>query len=402
MTRDFTKIAEDSMSEKQRLLAKKYRQPVSYARDLFEDLDNYLIGHLQSMEEEAQNLDGANLSEDDKYESQKSYFKQLHRIRRYREQIHSENIPIEIYYFVDSVIRELDPEDDFYIISSNTRVKNNRFDTLLHTTAENLEKYNKEVLDMNPILIQLPRNEMDNPFTYCLIPHEIFHNMSVTEELKNDFDYTTSSISDSEKEELVVDALSLNYMGPSYAISLIDLYDRIKEEDVESYPPIETRRGYLIHYLKYLKLDSDLPQVYNDVIHIVKQEIAEKRGDETPDYIIPDEDSESKFRQFNDDVVSKMNENDIPVFVQRCNQIREEFQVNSIESGKLRRKIDILMNQSETLSNSKETKPVSIAIHPVILFNILLLIEDWRENDLVTPALSSFRKWYAKTNYRIS
>lgn len=396
MTRDFTKIAEDSKKERERLSSQTYPQPVTYSRELFSDLDDYFSAHLKAMEKEAENLDEANLSEDDKYESQRSYFKQLHRIRRYREQIHSENIPIELYHFVDSVIGELNPDNKFYVISTNNRVKNNRFDSLLHTTFESLDKYNKKVLNLNPILLQLPRNEMDSPFTYCLIPHEIFHNMKITEELKEDFNYVNKEISDSEKEELVVDALTLNYMGPSYAISLIDLYDRIKEEDVESYPPIETRRGYLLEYLNYLQSNFETSKIHEDIIDTVKSEIAQKRGDETPNYIISD------FELFNKDVVSKMNKQGIPVFSQRLNELREGFQMNSIESGRLRKKIDILIDHHDSFGRSDGALPVSMAIQPVILFNVLLLAEDRHEDNLVTCVLSSLRKWYARREYEMN
>lgn len=394
MPRDFRKLANDSLEERNKIIHSENSQPVRYGRKLLDNLDDYFTSQLFLMSEEAEEAEKDFQSQQSGSEYQRDFFTQLHHIRRYRERVHSDDIPIELYHLIEQVIDDLDPSQSFYVLSTGLRVKQNRLDSLLYFTAENLKRYEDrdEYTDLkqNPIMIQLPRNELESPFTYCLIPHEIFHNMSIKEELVENFNYVNRDISESEKEELCVDSLTLNYMGPAYALSLIKLYEKVEEESISDYPPIETRISYFLEHLQYMKDYVDYFP-YKDVIDTVISIIAERRGERTSDYVISD------VREFDSHVVSKMKDNDIPVFNNQYHQLRNSLQVSELEPGRLKKIINPLLDISE---DTNEIQPVAIPVHPVLLFNLIVLLSDLQaDKKLQTGVLSSLRKWHVRKHY---
>lgn len=395
MTRDFEKLVQDTENERERLESETYNQPVVYARELFEKLDQYFISELTLQRWYAEDVQGDRREE----EAQEAIFTQLQKLRRHREKIHSNHIPIELYHFLQEIVETLQPTNSLYVFATGLRVKRTRLDSLFYFTGENLDKFSDdpgqvshediEGINQDPVMITLPRNELQNPFTYCLIPHEVFHGMEIAEQMKRKFNYTPEPISDSKKKELAIDALTLNYIGPAYALALIELYDRIKDVSIETHPDVEARRQYLLQYIQHVKDNLQTNSIYHKSCETIESKISRERSDKKSYEI-------TNFESFNSEAVSILADKNIPTFLERQNELKDSLQISGIEYGRLNHDIQTLLGNNK----DENSQPVAIPVHPILLLNLLVPLSDVSESvDLQTCTLSSFRKWYARKRY---
>jgi hypothetical protein len=172
------------------------------------------------------------------------------------------------------------------------------------------------------------------------------------------------------------------------AIITEDLYDKIKETSIDKYPDIETRRMYLLEYIRHLKEKLQSDSIYYESCITVENKLSSERSTEDPDYKITD------FEDFNQAVTSKLDEKNIPTFLNKHNELKKALQINGIEHSRLNSEIQTLFGNNGA---SDIVQPVAIPIHPVLLLNLLVPLADVNKpKDLKTGTLASLRKWYVR------
>lgn len=424
MPRDWETIRQEAKRERERLGSREVSVPIKQTRDRFKRVDKFLQQRLEVIRTFAQSLEGDSGDESDPWENY--LFSDLDRIRRAWESAHSSDIPIEIYYYLSDIQDDFGTDDATYIVGTGLDVRVDQ----LHEELEGEERVQAQPngnsttqSDLSAAaydppsdapdrvrIIRLPRNELQNPLSYALLVHELLHHSDVLDTLEPKLGGHAKSVPEEMRTEVCIDIISTVYLGPAYIPALIGLSDKVKQSDGRAHPSVNTRASYLYEHLELLEEQVGDRPLYSNMIEKARDEIQFKRSDgefEVPDY-----------GEFVELVREELGERDIPYFVEKYDDLFQLHGLNSdsqtgIHHGdtvtgtgdsrlvqRRRQQQDnvrtLLGIDGDDGSGGDSPDPVAVAIKPLLLFNLLLLLDEQRDDQVETVVMSSFRKWYAR------
>jgi hypothetical protein len=252
-------------------------------------------------------------------------------------------------------------------------------------------------------VIQFPRSEFRRPINYSLLVHECFH---IKERLLSDVQDKLDEVEDIPKnvqEEICVDLVSLNYVGPAYGYSMMRIPDKIGRHESLLHPNHQTRVQYIQQFLEYIEKKE-----VNDSSEVVQRTL----GDE-PDYHSVFSKSQSVVNQEAEERLNNEQEHiSIDNFEEVQQYIEEIFKQHSIptyvsERGNLKQYLGMPAGSPQKLSENLDNfllansgNEIALPIKPILLFNLLLSVENLEQKRLESVVLSSFKKWYVTRKTR--
>jgi len=233
--------------------------------------------------------------------------------------------------------------------------------------------------------------------------------------LKEELNELESEVPNEEAEEVIVDLLSLNYMGPIYGQVIAKIPDKIGRHESTEHPIVETRIGYIIDYIRNIddiEANGDLNQIesdqiegdnrqqtldtatnhhpiYNEIQQGVEEELSNVREAGEEDYTI------DNFAKLNGAIVERMDEEGIPTYKQEREKTKHYL-------GMPRAKVTTVKTKLEKfLLDSPPGREIALPMKQ-ISFYLLLAVEDIEKKSLQEVTLESFKKWYVTRKTRDS
>lgn len=338
-------------------------------------------------------------------------FADLQRVRQFRENLHSDVLPNDLYYFLldicddfninDSILfrprREIAVRDVAEYFDEKFEVE--RHDSDFYSTwKENINKANCYV-------IGFPISEMRNPMNFCLIAHECLHtakspnseNTELWKYFQNEYaSDDITCIDQDHREETILDLISLNYLGPIYALRVTQLPERLGYRTSHRHMSLDARIDYSIKYLEYIEGESEWWSSRHPLFEEIRQNVLEKLKNRRYEHE-DEQDKEllSEFDTLQDSIESYLNDENIPTYLRQVQKLKEYLGMRSAGDTKVHDKINRFVLDEE------RNKNIALPVKPILLLNLLVLY-DWQQvTELRDPTLLSFKKWYVtkKTNY---
>lgn len=405
MSEKFEALRSDVDTAKNDIIEDNHRPRLSFLEEYYGILDKFLITVLDSLEELCGEDSVRPVEKEDSIKN--GAYQELQRVRRIRSAIHSQGTPIELYYLLEDIKKDLsidspigldpgsEPERKFMIDSLK-----NRFKVLQKIAFWNV--WDED--DIDPKIINIPRSELRRPLSYSLIAHECFHiKDDLIEDIVTKFADADTAIQEEFREEVAIDLLSLNYMGPVYAERLVQIPNKIGEHKSDTYPDFDKRLGYCIRYIDWLheekgKTISDLPAqrkltddeqtIYNKLEENVYNKLADNRTDD------PHVFTRSEFRNIQEYIRELFSEHQIPTYDEERDNLREYLGMPKADVNTLNRKLD------DFLLKSAPNSEIALPIKPNLFLNLLLLVNGYNNKDINRVTLLSFKKWYVTSRTR--
>lgn len=421
------RIKQEANRERERLSSSQVSVPIKETKERFERVDRFLEKRLEIIRTVAEQIEhDPELDQLEETDWEISLSSQINIIREARESAHSSDIPIDIYYYLYDLQNDFNTEGSTYIVGAGMEVNVKKLHDKLPKESRVRRKPDNESAtqsDLSTIsydpppeapdklrVIRLPRNELQNPLSYALIVHELLHHTDILDTVKTKLEEHTDSVPEDVRTEVCIDTVCMVYLGPAYVPALVRLHDKVKSDRDSTHPDFDERSNYLYKHLNILDEEVGERPIYGEMIKEAKEEIRYKRSDEE---YVPD------YGEFVEKVRDELKKTEIPLFIQKYDDLfclhglNTDSQVGihhgdanseSGKSGTVQRRDKQRSNLRTLLgvngsaeSDAGESKAVAVAIKPLLLFNLLLLLDDQRSNDVETMVMSSFRKWYART-----
>jgi hypothetical protein len=192
-------------------------------------------------------------------------YNDLQKVRMHRESIHSTDVPKELYFFLEDIKSDLDIELDIGLAAgSNILIYklSNRYKIVQTIFLVYVQEDESELPSSR--IIEFPRIELRRPLSYPILVHECFHTKTeLVQEVEREVLKHNLDISADEIEEVCVDLLSLNYMGPVYGQMLMQIPDKIGKHEPSEHLSPATRLKYILQYIDTITEESS--SIDNDV-----------------------------------------------------------------------------------------------------------------------------------------
>lgn len=405
MSTEFEALRADVKITMEEIENEENRPRLTFLREFYDSLDSFLMDALESLD----NLCGKDsIRPQGKEETVKDgAYQELQRVRRIRSAIHSDSIPIELYYLLEDIKNDLRIDQQIGLDPGSKpgrkfliEYPKNRFDILRKIVYSNIWGDDAENLQ----IINMPRTEIQRPLSYSLIAHECFHNKDVLiEQVKDKFHSMDADINEEYMNEMAIDLLSLNYMGPVYAERLIRIPKKIGEHRSNPYPDLDTRLGYSLQYIKWLleQRDSSPPDLpmQKKIIEDEKKPLFLQLEGEIHSELQNSVSGSSAFQPeefaaLQDHIHRLFLSNDIPTYEEERAEIRKYLGMSNADVHTLSEKME------RFLLDSPENREVALPIKPTLLLNLLILVNGYTDKDIRETVLLSFKKWYVTKKTR--
>lgn len=332
-------------------------------------------------------------------------------VRQFRENLRSNTVPNNLYYYLLDICDDFDidapivfrPRREIVI-----RKVADYFDEKFEIERHDSDFYNRWIRDLKSnecYVIGFPISEMRNPMNFSLIAHECLHAASSTNHgnqlLWEHFceEYAPSLIEEFDEdtlEEVALDILCHNYLGPIYGLRISQLPERLGYRSSSSHLGLAARLWYGMKYLEYIEGDPE----WWDRRHPKFEEIRQRALDELKGRYtnLPDSQKKryiSKLDSVQEGVNNFFDDENIPSYKNEVVNLSDYLGMPSASKTTVSDKLD------RFLLDEDRSKNLALPLKPSILLNLLILYDWSKVTDLREPILLSFKKWYVtkKTIY---
>lgn len=400
MSQDFDSLREDVIEANEKIREEDINTDFVFLEDFYVGLNQFLLKVLESLEE---------LCEDDARPKNRSEdikdgaFKELQRVRRIKSALESDDINKKLYFLLEDIKLDLnislniglEPEHKFLI----GKLKN-RFRILRKIVFWNIWSGDETELRV----ISLPRTELRRPLSYSLIVHECFHTREeLVESVSEKIDELNTNFDDDELDEVAIDILSLNYMGPVYGKRMVEIPDKIGKHEPSKHPDSETRLGYTLQYIDWLDkesgshetivqqrlgADDDYHQFFTRLQEHVRSELNSRQNDIKKPFDSDD------FRELQEYIVGLFDGENIPTYA------TERYNMSGYLGMPEATPSTVLNKLNKYFLKSDSQSAIALPVKPILMLNLLLLVEDYEKKDFEGVILSSFKKWFVTRRTR--
>ncbi len=272
------------------------------------------------------------------------------------------------------------------------------FDILATLQKEEMDEARRSLSSIGLRVVEIPRSEIANPFAWALLIHEYCHQLRhIEDDLAKMQGVFGEGVPRSKREELLIDLISVNYLGPVYAIMIARLPDKIgKHGDLEHPSPISRIRyltAVIDWYIDQVEKMSEDPESSTELLSVildrVKEMLEEAVGE--PEEMSADDERLSEHVISNIDDIQKtllkevFDRRGIPVWHRETQKVVEKSSLRGISSQELPEKLRELVTKGDVLPTLK----------PSILLNVALLIGQDEGSPLEMKAAMLFatKKW---------
>lgn len=405
MASEFEALQADVVAATEEIRNDTANAPFRFLKDFYAGLDTFLLQVLDSLEE---------LCEEDEYRpSDKSEdikdgtFKELQRVRQIRTRLHSPDVQENLYFLLEDIKTDLKIQLDIGLEPGQKFLIGdllNRFGILRRIVFWRI--WSEE--ETNLKIIRLPRTELHRPLSYSLMIHECFHvKDDLISSVENKIGDLDVDIDENRKEEVCVDLLSLNYMGPVYGRRVAEIPDKIGQHEATVHPKPETRLQYTLQYIEWL-MDRQSGGV-SDRGSSIQQELGDTQ-DYHPVFISLQNDMKSKlterevasvklfskneFNELQECITGLLDEEGIPTYAGERYQLREYLGMPKAEPSLVTDKLE------KFLFDAEKNQETALPVKPILLLNLILQVDDYEAKDLETVILLSFKKWFVADRTR--
>jgi len=326
-------------------------------------------------------------------------FPDVQLVRQFKEDLKSDAVPSDLYYFL------LDICDDFAInkpvvLRPYKEVIVQNIGSYLGSNFE-IERHDPdyyqdwiEKVEQDPCFaIGFPISEMRNPTNYTVIAHECLHAASSPADKdielwkyihKNYTQSLSSDLDEEEVEEVVLDIISLNYLGPVYALRILRLPERIGYGSSDEHMELSARLWYSIEYLKQINHDNSV----NPEFERLENKVLEALETSYSSMGEIQEEPPIQFEKVQEGITQFFEDEDISVYIDELSRIPNYLGMTSAETDEISNSLNSLL-----LDEGKDKK-VAVPLKPSILLNLLVLYDSSEVEALRRTVLQSFKKWY--------
>lgn len=401
MSQDFEALRTDVDEEIETFDEEEIHSPFNFLDGFYTRLDEFLIDVLISLK---------GICSDDKFrpadkveDAKTLIYEELQRVRECREALHSTDIPTELYFLLEDIKNDFEIELDigleaeYKILISSL---NNRFRMLQQIAFWNVGE------NTDAQVISFPRSELRRPLSYSLLVHECLHTkQDLIDKVGDKLQSLDENIDQNKLEEVCVDLLALNYMGPVYGLMIARIPNKIGEHESSEHPTRQTRMKYVQQYLEYIeKSDTTSPEdgiptqqtlspkenfpFYKKLEENAKEEIEKRRNQGSEGFEL------QNFDEIQEHIQIIFEEEGIPSYETEKKEIRQYLGMPEASIQTVSKKLD------KFLLDNPNGREIALPIKPILLFNLLLAVTDYGQKPMQEVVLSSFKKWYVTRRTR--
>lgn len=338
-------------------------------------------------------------------------FVDIQHVRQFRENLRSDVVPSNLYYFLLDICDDFDIDAPIVFRPRREIVIRkiaDYFDEKFEVERHDSDFYRQWIRGLKSkecYVIGFPISEMRNPLNFSLIVHECLHTASSTdhrnemlwEHLSEEYvPLLAEEFDEGTLEEVALDVISHNYLGPVYAHRLSQLPQRLGYVSSSSHAGLPARLWYGIKYLEYIEGNSEwwekrhprFEEIRQQVLDELKGQYANLPSSQKKAYI-------SDFQSVQEGVNDFFEDENIPSYMDEVVNLSDYLGMPSATDRKVSEKLD------KFLLSEDRNKNLALPLKPSILLNLLILY-NWKEvDDLRKPTLLSFKKWFVtkKTIY---
>lgn len=364
--------------------------PIVFHQEDLDTVDNLFSQILQSLRKMCSDSSMRPM-ESDLEEVRKDIFDQIQEITYNFEGVHSDDIPLDLYYLLKDFTEDLQLNQPIVINAGNsTDIFIEKLLNRYSVAGGVVPNLYTDIEDSQLRLIEFQRSELSDPENYPLLIHELFHVTDIWEEAVDELERIPTDIPENESEEVAVDLLSINYLGPVYGITASRMPNKIGDHQDWEHPSKDTRIKYLLDYIDYL--NSETGGDSNIIDRRIRQEAREELSNDLDrgniDYEI------SEFERVQQSLEETFERRDIPSYIKERPDLESYLGMPDAGDDQLQEMVNRLFLESE------KNKEVALPVKPLLLLNLLCLIEESETSSLKQVYLSSFRKWYVRRKTR--
>lgn len=406
MSKEFNNLIDTIGDIQEEIQADRERStPIIQVQDYFEQIDQALDRVLDAPKQlSTKTIFNINSS------FRSHVFVDIQHVRQFREYLRSDIIPTNLYYFLLDIMDDFDidqpivfwPKREIEIQELgdyfDERFEIERYEPDFH------QKWRRDLNNYRCHIIGFPLSEMRNPMNFSLIVHECIHATGHPREREPSLgqklyeEYATSlkeAFDDDIIEEVSLDILSLNYLGPIYALRVATLPQRLGYQDSDYHATLGTRIWYGIQYLEYIKQDDEWWESNHNIFEEIRRESLDELKGRLSSLSTDEQGRLDKFQQIQSGVERLFQDYDIPMCTEEISNLKKYLGMPEAGHYRISNKLDRYMLDPD------RNKKIALPIKPNVLLN-LLIDYDWTEvPELREPVLLSFKKWYVtrKTIY---
>lgn len=326
-------------------------------------------------------------TESDTEEVRYDIFDQIQEIQRSIEGVRSEDVPFDLYYLLEDFTLDLGIDVPIVVSAGNSSdIYIQRLLEKFRIATGIVPNLYGEVGESQHHILEFQRSELIEPESYPLLIHELFHVSDIWQELSDTLERKTPEIPENEREEVSVDLLSVNYLGPAYAVTTARMPDKVGDHRDWVHPSKDTRIKYLLCYLEYLESRPDSPSNILDkkTINSATEELEKRLNEAEVDYTLEEYNEVQKVAE------EILEENGTPSYLQQRSNMRGYLGMPDADNEQLLRMVNRLF------LNTEENQEVALPVKPLLLLNLIPLMEDTETSELAEVFFTSFRKWFVR------
>lgn len=331
----------------------------------------------------------------------------MHGITEVCEAVHSEKIPAELFFFLKDIANDLKMDRPLAMRLGSSfrarRVDRHFFElgTMGMLKTKKYLRIGEDLREEDARIIEYPGSEIEDPLGFALIVHECFHLQNVARTLVEELSRTMTGIPEDKREEIIVDILSVNYIGPVFAQMISKMPEKIGKHEGYEHPSLRIRLSYLKDYLTHIEKKAQSPPIelskgtnglFNAINSHVREEIENNRVMKSD---LPSEDREilknvrELFPELQRRIEQFFNENEVPSYITQMSGMETYL---GFEKGR----VDNLVPRIQEWFD----RNISLAIKPCLMLNLALLFDGSRSvGSLLDLSLISFKKWLVRGQY---
>jgi len=273
-----------------------------------------------------------------------------------------------------------------------------------------LQVETKDFVNAYPIklgyVISFIKGEACNPLLWPLLIHEVFHITDKEKALMTSHNSPTKgeipilhenkTVNSRWISEIFADIMAIHYVGPMYAFSLMDYFERVPYVQTIQYPEMCVRLYSVYCYLESVR------STYTDIVHRCLDSFKAKIGEKVLEYEESGELSEEKKEKL-EDIYQKISGWFPLLRVNSFKQTLREYVLTAKSVGFENRTnskfapFPHLVFSYDEIDNLIFRDRISLAIHPNILLNVILSnLGKYNRHIHYDVLVDSIKKWKIK------